>query len=251
MAPTDSLKALVDQMPDPDPKGLYSVIDKAQVETAAAAIHAGGRDSILGLIDLLVEPGQGDDFKAHYALHCIALRVCQLGDARARADFARTLASQVGGRRPKGVQKYLVQEIQACGGREVVETLGTLLTDEDLCDEAARALVSIRDGAVEPFRAALAKARGKCRLAVVQNLGALADAASVPALRQALDDPDREVRLAAAWGLASIGDAASADLLVKAADKADGWERTQLTKACLLLAERLAAAGPQAAAQRT
>jgi HEAT repeat protein len=141
------------------------------------------------------------------------------------------------------VQAYLLQELQTAGGKEVAEPLGKLLTDDELSDWAARALVSIGDGAVEQFRAALLQAKGKSRLTVIQNLGVLCDAKSADAMRAALKDTDREIRIVAARGLAKIGDASAADLLLKAADGPQGWERIQMTKFCLVLAENLTAAG--------
>jgi len=91
----------------------------------------------------------------------------------------------------------------------------------------------------------LPKAQGKCRLNVVQGLGAVGDNQSTGALKEALNDPDREVRLAAGWGLSRMGDAGSADALIKAADVEPGWERIQAAKHCLVLAEKLLAAGNQ------
>lgn len=244
MPPSPELKSLVDQMPDPDERQMYCTdIDKEKTERAVAEIHKGGRDHLLALIDTLVEPGRGDDVKSHYALHCLALHVSGLASDEPRRTFALTLASELGGDRPKGVQRYLIRELQVAGGEEVVETLGKLLTDEALCEPAAQALVAIGHGAAEQLRNALPTAKGKCRLTIVQNLGVVGDARSVGALQEAVGDEDREIRLAAAWGLANIGDAGSTDLLLKAAEAEDGWERIQMTKACLLLAEKLRAAG--------
>lgn len=246
---TSALVALVNKMPDPDQRGMYCAdIDKEKIEGAIANILKGGRDNIIGVIDMLVEPGKGDDVKAHYALHCMALHVCKLDNNRPRRRFSRTLASQIGGDRPKEVQKYLVRELQIAGGREVVEALGKLLVDEELCEPAAQALAAIGDGAAEQLRSALPRARGKCRLNIVQNLGVVRDARSVGALKRLVGDEDVEVRIVASWGLANIGDAGSADLLLKVADKSDGWERIQATKDCLLLAEKLIAAGKKSEA---
>ena len=265
------LKRLVAEMPDPDERGMYchivvkdakgpdgkrqletTPIDKDKIEKAVAEIQQHGRDAIVGLVGMLVEPLEGDDvqpIKAKYALHVLGLCISKMPADDARRDYALALASQLGGNRSKGVQKYLIQELQAFGRKEVVATLGKCLTDADLCDAAARALVAIRDGAVEPLRAATGQAKGACRLTVVQALGALADAGSADALQKALGDPDREVRIAAGWGLANIGAAAAAAALTKAADAAEGWERIQMTKACLLLSERLIAQGKKGEAK--
>jgi len=241
--PSDNLADLIGQMPDPDQRGMYCTdIDKEKIETAIAEIHQGGRKNIKGIIDMLVEPGKGDDVKAHYALHALGLHVCKLDDDKLRRQFAKTLASQLADR-PKAVQAYLIQELQAFGGKEVVAELGALLTDEDLCEPAAMALVAIGEGAAEQLRNALPKAKGKSRLTVVQNLGVVRDTDSVPELGKAAKDEDQDVRIAATWALGNIGDAGSANLLLDIADKSQGWERIQATKASLLLAERLLAAG--------
>jgi HEAT repeat protein len=248
---TSALVELVNKMPDPDQRGMYCTdIDKDKIEGAIRDILRGGRENIIGVIDMLVEPGKGDDVKAHYALHCMALRVCKLDNDRPRRRFARTLASQIGGDRPKEVQKYLIRELQVAGGREVVETLGKVLTDEDLCEPAAQALAAIGDGAAEQLRGALSRVSGKCRLTVLQNLGVVRDTNSVGDLKKAVSDEDEAIRMAAAWALANIGDSGSANTLLKTADKAKGWERIQATKACLLLAERLIAAGKKSGAAR-
>jgi len=243
MKSSSKLASFVNQMPDPDDRGMYCTdIDKEKIEKAIAQIHKGGRGNIIAIIDMLIPPGEGDDVKAHYALHCLALYVCGLDDDNRRRRFARTLASQLGGSRPKAVQRYLVRVLQVAGGREVVGALGALLLDEELCEPAAQALVAIGDGAAKQLRDALPRAGGKCRLTIVQNLGVVRDVESVDALKKAITDEDSDVRIAAAWALANIGDPGSATVLLRPTD-AQGWERIQMTKACLLLAENLRAAG--------
>jgi len=150
VTPSPQLQSLVNDLPDPDERGMYCTnIDKGKIERAIAGIHAGGRENVLGLIAMLVPPGRGDDVKAHYALHCLAIHVCKLPDRKHRREFAAALASQLGGDRPKAVQAYLCQELQAAGGKEVVPALGKLLTDEELCEPAACAIVAIGEGAAE------------------------------------------------------------------------------------------------------
>jgi len=249
--PSSPLALLVSRMPDPDEQGMYCTdINKQKIDSAISEIHEGGRKNVIGLINMLVEPGKGDDVKPHYALHCLAVYVCKLNDERQRRRFAETLASQLGGDRPKAVQRYLVRQLQVAGGKEVVETLGKLLTDEELCEPAAQALAAIGDGATEQLRNALPEVRGRYRLTIVQNLGVVRDAKSVGALKKLLGDEDREVRLAAAWALANIGDASSVGALLKAADAEGVYERIKATQACLLLAENLLEAGRKSEAMK-
>ena len=244
MAISEELKALVDQMPDPDGKGMLTEnIDKEKIEKAVAEIHRGGRENVLGLIEMLGEPGSEENVKPHYALHCLANHVLIIKDENARRQFAETLASQLGSDLSTYNKAFLCQELQWAGRREVVGALGKLLTDEELCDPAAMALTAIADGAAEELRRAVPAAKGRCRLAIVDALAALADAGSAGVFKDALKDADREVRLAAGAGLARIGDAGSIDLLLKAADCQPGWERIRQTKHCMVLAEKLAAAG--------
>ncbi len=240
---SSTLAKLIDRLPDPDERGLLSNIDKETVDGVVSQIYEGGRKSLLALIGMLVEPGRGDDFKPRYALHCLAVQMCKPDEEKARRAFTRTLAMQLGGDKPKAVQKYLIQQLQVAGGKENAPALGKMLEDEELYEPAAQAIVAIGDGAAEQLRNALPKVRGKAKLTIIQNLGVVRDAESVGTLKNALGDDDREIRLAAGWALANIGDAGSVNLLLKAADAEETYERNTATKACLLLAERLLEAG--------
>ncbi|MHC4558272.1 MAG: HEAT repeat domain-containing protein [Planctomycetota bacterium] len=240
---SSALTELINRLPDPDERGLLSNIDKKTVDNIITKIHKGGRRRLKALIDMLAEPGTADDVKPRYALHCLAVHVCKLDNIKPRRAFAKTLASQLGGDRPKAVQKYLIQQLQVAGGKEVVPALGKMLGDEELYEPAAQALTAIGNGAGEQFRNALPKVKGKSRLTGIQNLGVLRDTEAVGELKKALGDKDHEIRLAAGWALANIGDAGSVDLLLKAADAEGTYERIKATKACLLLAEKLLAAG--------
>lgn len=247
MQPSQQVEPLVAQMPDVDGRGMYTEnIDDQKIHAVIEQLHAGGRESVLGVIDLLLPPGEGEDYKARYALHCLAIHVCKLPDDRPRREFAEILASQLGCERPASVQKYLVEQLQGVAGREAAEKLGLLLGHEALCEPAAMALAAI--GVAEPLRQALPEASSSCRLTILQVLASMADTESNPAFRAALDDADGAVRLAGALGLAKTGDAGSLDRLLKLAQARDIGERDLAVSAVLLLAENLAAAGKRAEA---
>lgn len=244
MAASERLKRLIAQLPDPDSQGMYTTdIDKEKIERVTAEIHQGGEENVKGIVELLVPPGEGDDVKAHYALHCVANHVLKIKDAAARLKFSETLSGLLAADCPKAVKAYLCQELQWAGGKEAAAALGSLLTDEELVEPAAMALVAICEGTAPQFRAALPKTQGKCRLNILHALAQLVDPQSADAFRAALADPDREVRLTAGSALAQLGDPTATEVLLQAADRATGWERIKATKHCLVLAEKLTAAG--------
>ena len=258
MAPSAELVALVDKVPPLDGKNYKPPLLKTRPSDGKFTgptweeavkildpILKGGANSIVGVIDMLVEVDDGKDYKARYVLHAAATYVCRAGKDKERAAVVKAIASQLGGSRPKATQGFLIRQLQVCGDASVADVLGKHLLDEELSEPAAMSLVAIGDGAAEQLRAALPKAKGKCLLTLVQNLGVVGDAKSLDALRKAAGNQDPKVRLAAVWGLANIGDAGSVDVLIKAADAKDAWERIQAAKACLLLADKLHAAGKE------
>lgn len=250
MARSQDVAALVGKMPEPDKHGKLDGIPWPEAEKVYDEILQGGRENVAKLVGLLKEVDDGEDYKARYVIHGLALHVCRPEKKAQREAFTTALVSLLGGDRPKSVQGFVIREIQVAGGKEAAGPLGKLLADDVLYEDAAMALLAIRDGAAEQFRKALPAAKGKPRLAAVQALGILRDAVSVEALKKAAGDADRDIRLAALWGLANIGDAGSADLALKAADGASGWERVEATNVCLLLAERLMAGGGKAGAAK-
>jgi HEAT repeat protein len=206
----------------------------------------------LGLIELLAEPGSEENVKPHYALHCVVNYALVVGDEELRKDFCVAMASQLENKRLIPYNRaYLCQELQWAGGDEACPALGKLLVDEELTDAAALALVAIGgEQAASQLCAAATRAAGRCRLVVMDALADLADPHSIDILKEALDDDDPQVRLAAGAGLGKLGDASAIEPLLKAADCPPGWERIQQTKHCLVLGEKLAAAGKEGEAKK-
>jgi HEAT repeat protein len=245
----EQLAALVAKFPAPAARdGKLADVDKAATDQALAELQRGGREAVVGLVALIDRPAPLGN-QARHALHALATAACGPKDEARRRAVAEALASTLGGDRPRDVRAFVVRQLQLVGGREVAPALGKLLLDESLCDDAAQALVAIKDGAGEPLRAALPKATGRAKVTIAQALGELRDQQAAAALKPLVTDSDRDVRLAAGWALARAGDATAVDLLLKAAE-ADGYERIKATQACLLLAENLLAAGRKQEAMR-
>ncbi len=143
--------------------------------------------------------GKGDDGKARYAVHALAVRAGGLEDD-ARKRFAEVLSGSLAGDRAKAVKEFVVRELQVCGGAEVATALGTLLADEELCEPAAQALAAIGgNAAAAQLRRAVGESKGKGRLTLVQNLGVLRDKDSLDAFKGATTDDDADIRTVAVW----------------------------------------------------
>ncbi len=138
---SEKIADLINTLPAPDERGFMSNIDKNVVDDVTATVLKGGPEDIVKVIDMLTEPG-GDDYKAHYALHCMAIAV---GNKRRRRQMlSKTIAGQLDKDHPRAVKKYLIRELQVVGGDEVVATLKKLLGDKDLGEPARQALAAIQ-----------------------------------------------------------------------------------------------------------
>ena len=242
--------------PNPDRLGAASKFtgpDPGAAEKIFATILAGGRDSIVDLLELVREPSDADykNYKPTYVLHGLVIFAGRDGQENERRLLARTIAAQLGSDKPsKAVKAVLIRELRVLGGEESVDALGKQLLDAELCEDAAQALLTLRDGVASQFRDALKTSRGRSYVTILQALGVLQDKSSSTAFKRALTDENRDIRRIAAWALANLGDASSTDAILKFADSAGGWERTEATKSCLLLAEKLTAANQKTQATR-
>jgi len=249
MADAKTVAELVGRIPDLDKDGKFTGPEPRDARRIFDVILEGGEEDLGHLIDMIAELDDGKDYRARYVLHGIVGYVCEAGRDAQQDLVRRTFAKQLGSGRTKPVKGFLLRELQVCGGADEMGAIGALVTDSELSVDATNAGLAIREGAAEQFRAALAKASGGPRLNVLQALGVLQDKASVPVFLAAARDADRDVRLTALWGVANTGDVRGVDALIAAAGS-EGYERTQVTKCCLLLGEKLVAAGDKASAAR-
>ena len=243
---SQTAEAAPEPPPDPNRAGTFTGPEPAVSEKIFREIFSGGRDALAELIGMVRAPSDPgfQNYKAGYLLHGLAIYAGEGSRKQERRTLANAMVAALkSNTHSKAAKAFFIQELQLVAGGEHAATLGELLLDEELNEPATRALLAIRDGAPRQFRSALSKVTGRNRLNIVQALGVLGDGSAVAALQRAVGDEDREVRLAAAWSLANMGEASAADALLAASDKAEGWERIQLTKSCLVLAEKLRTRG--------
>lgn len=242
------LAAVVATIPDRDGGGKHTGPSPEVAAKAVEDVLKGGMDNILALIGMFKEPDKNEDYKAYYLLHAVATHVKRPGAEEERRVVCEALAAALAGPRPVIVKARLLEELKWIGGEESVAAISKFLLDKELSDFAVQALVAVK--AAEPMRAAVAKARGRARLDLIQALGALRAAKALPAATRALSDPSRDLRLAAAHALANSGDPAATEPLLNALKTDSVYEKSQVTDALLLLARRLGEAGDKDRAGR-
>ena len=235
---------IIQAFPQPDGK-ILRTIDKERCEEATRHIIKGGKKIIREIVDLILEPGNGDDVRPRHAIHATAIRVGGTGKEKERNVLASALASTLTDNRPKAVKGFVIRQLQICGGPKQAQTIAPFLTEseEHLYEYAAQALETIGIETIEYFRKAYSLAKGSPRLTILQGLGVLQDKKSRQLFVSATQDTDLEIRLTGLWGLMRINSAKDFKLLLSQSLKESGWGRIKATAYCLELAERLAENG--------
>jgi len=165
------------------------------------------------------------------------------GQPAQRRELADRLAALLSTNVPGGAKELACRQLSLIGGSGNVAAVAALLTDEKLSHMARYALERIPGPAPdEALRQALAKVKGKLLIGVIHSIGVRHDPAAVNALADRLADSDREVAAAAARALGKIPTPAATKALWGALSTASGRACPAVGEACLLCAERLAAA---------
>ncbi|MGC9326171.1 MAG: HEAT repeat domain-containing protein [Candidatus Hinthialibacter sp.] len=109
------------------------------------------------------------------------------------------------------------RELQTIAGKDSIETLAGLLSQEKLAHMARYAMETISDpGVDDAFRAALDKLTGLRLVGVIGSIGVRRDAKAIKPLAKLLSSTDKDVAQAAARALGSIGSLESAEAIQNA-----------------------------------
>ncbi|MEW6250441.1 MAG: hypothetical protein AB1716_07325, partial [Planctomycetota bacterium] len=173
---------------------------------------------IRALCGMLTEPGPGEDAKARYALHGLAMVLGEPQQAEARGRFIEALAQALVATPAPRDPDFLLAQLQFAGDERVVPAVTALLANERHCGRAAHVLVAVGgEPALAALRQALAAAQGSCRVSIILALGELKDTGSVAVLLTDAAAADETLRAAALHALARSGAPEAKDVLLKAA----------------------------------
>lgn len=236
-----NIQPILDAFPLPDKRGILSNIDKDATEQAIEKIIANPAEAAKALADKLKDPGtEGSDVQARHAMHATAIRIPK-ADRKARKTYSEALAATLADKRPDRVKGFIIRQLQVCGGKEAAPAIGKFLTVGGLADDAAQALLAIKEGAAEEFRSALTKSAGDTTLRQnsLHGLAQLADKVSTKAFLKALSDKDGDCRLLGLWGLVQVADPATLQDFLHTEQKESGSARNKTAHLALRFAEKL------------
>ena len=179
-----------------------------------------GENGLVDIADMLSAPGMGDDSQVRFAMNGFSNYVMKKGMA-SRNICANAWCRALELSEDKEVKAFIISQLQIMGTENTIPCVAPYLTDQRLCDPAARAMVTINTpGSGEALLKALDQASGQQLLSIAQALGDIRYANAAEALTQLISSQDIHARKVALYALANIGLEQSGSLLYEEAKKA-------------------------------
>jgi HEAT repeat protein len=226
--------------------------DQAVRAKAFDDLVAMGDTGVQAVLSALVEPGQGDDAGARFALHGLAM-LCGRPSAETakREALVALCAKYLESEAPAATKQFVISQLQVCGQKEAAPALAACLTNEALVEYASRALaVNPSAEALKALRDALPKAPPAGKVSIIQALGQRRDGAATALLIAEAKSADPQVALAAAAALGRIGDPKAEPALAALLTTADERGRRAAFQAYMDLGDQLAEADKMAEAMK-
>ncbi|MFH0989995.1 MAG: family 16 glycoside hydrolase [bacterium] len=233
-APVFSLDQLLARMP---------VRDSVEARWVFSSILQMGQGTIHEVCRRLGPAGSERNAQVEFALQGLATFVATQGIESDRLLFVSAIDSVLKSTLPVQHASFLIARLQVAGGEESIGTMSRYLANDDVCEPAVQAMVSIKKGAALPIVNALQGANKHRRITLMKGLGELRAREAVEPLLKEAASTDDDIRLAALFALASIGDPRAEDVLLKASESIKPTEKFESTWFLLTYAKRQADAG--------
>ena len=170
-----------------------------------------GEDGYLTLIKSLNPGGKGNNALIEYAIGGYSAYVMQSGKGNTKdRSTVRAYCKALSSIQDKQNKQFIISQLELIGKDDAVACLQAYLTDAQLADAAARALVKINSAASKSaLLTALPKAKGAAQLAIVESLGMSRTKEAALALNNLANSTDPKLAKVTLFALANIADASS------------------------------------------
>lgn len=227
--------------------GRYPAQTVAEKDALSAEIFKLGPGAVTEICGRVLPPGVGDDGPARFALNGLAVYITRTGAEKERVTYVQALLDAIKKTADKDVKAFFMSQVQWSGAKESLKPLAVYLTDEELADPAARAIMACgKTEAAGLFLKALDSAPPAAKVTIIKALGEIRSREAVKKILPYAESPDDKLRQAALFALADIGDSRAGRVLERTRIAASPYERSLAPSLYLLYARRLVESGKQA-----
>jgi HEAT repeat protein len=215
--------------------------DATTLQKDMAAVATLGEDDYVTLINGLATPGNANNAPIEYTVSGFSAYVTKAGNESLRKMSVSAYGKALQKLTDKKNKQFIISQFDIVGKDDAITCLQGYLTDNDLADAAARALVKINTPASKTaLLNALSQANGTARLFIIEALGDSRYSAAAAPINTLAAGDDPITAKVALYTLAQIANPSSEPILAAAADKSGyKYEKTNATGAYLVYAENL------------
>jgi len=217
--------------------------DAAQLTRNMKEVADLGEDGYVALISGLTSSGKGNNALIEYAVGGFTAFATKKDQQAARDMAVKAYCKALPKLTDKQNKAFIISQFDLVGNNAAVSCLESYLTDEQLADEASRALSKIGTAsATTALIKGLSKASGKAKITIVEALGHSNTKAAATTIAPLAAGTDKELTKVSLYALANIGDASSKEILINAAEQAGyKYDQTNAVAALLVYAQKNAA----------
>ncbi|NQX53366.1 DUF1080 domain-containing protein [Pedobacter panaciterrae] len=211
-----------------------------------------GEEGYVTLISGLSAPGKGNNSLIEYTVGGFSAYITQNGKEDWRKMAVAAYCKALDKLTDKQNKSFIISQFDLVGKDDAVSCIQGYLTDDQLADPAARALVKINTPASKAaLLAGLAKANGAAKLSIIESLGDSRFKEAAQPINALASDGDANVAKVALYALAYIADPSSEAVFAAAADKSGfKYENTNTAAVYLIYAEQLLKNGNKELAEK-
>jgi HEAT repeat protein len=212
-----------------------------------------GEPAVTGIAANLAAPGKGDDVAARYAISGLVKYVAKGKESNLIKNCSQSIMKALIKANDDEVKDFLLQELQYVASDEVIDGVRGYLSNERLCDPAARVLVRVNsESSGKALSEALAQTGIPQQTILVKSLGELRYLPAEGKIGSLAATTDLMLKKTVLHALAEMGDIFYAGILAMEAEKAlYCYESTDATGSYLLFLQRVGENGNQTFVNKT
>lgn len=194
-----------------------------------------GEEGYVSLITGLTASEKGNNALIEYAVGGFTAYATKNGNQDFRKMAIKSYCTALTKLAHQENKAFIISQFDLVGDDTAIPCLANYLADEQLADEASRALAKIGSAsATQALIDGLSKANGKAKIAIVEALGHSNSKTAALAIAPFANGADKELTKVSLSALANIGDASAKEILLKAAEQA-GYKYDQSNAVAALL----------------